>query len=207
MSRSAVNRTILAVTGLALLVGGLAVLAGGLDLYHRLDVTMPHGWPLTKTYQPVLSDAERHNWSDRDWWWPVAIAVPALVVAGALWWLYTQLRRTGPGTVTVPVPDGDGTALRLRTRALADAVETEAVALPDVEKVSVTVVGTARRPSVRAALRLVPGGGVGDVVDALDAGPLENARTSLGLDALPAELRLKVSARRRRAGPKPPRVV
>lgn len=199
MSRSAVNRTILAVTGLALLAGGLLLLAGGFDLYGRLGVTMPDGWPLTSPDQPVLSDASRTRWLDRDWWWPVAIGVPAVVVAGALGWLYAQLHRIGPTTVTLPVADGEGTALQLRAKTLEDAVGTEAVALPDVDRAAATVTGGRRGPSMRVAVRIVPGGGAGAVVDALDDGPLENARTSLGLAALPTEVRLRATARQARS--------
>ncbi|PBC77186.1 hypothetical protein BX265_1928 [Streptomyces sp. TLI_235] len=207
MTMSAVNRTILAVTGLALLIGGLLVLAGGLDLYGRLNAAMPDGWPLTSPHQPVLSAATRHHWSGQEWWWPVAIGVPALVVTGALAWLYAQLHRAGPSTVTVPVPGGDGVALRMRKRALEDAVETEVVDLPEVDKVTVKVTGASHRLLMRSTVRTVPGSDTARVVRALDAGPLENARTSLGLAELPCRIRLKVSARRPGAGPKPPRVV
>ncbi|GAA5014036.1 alkaline shock response membrane anchor protein AmaP [Kitasatospora paranensis] len=212
MSRSAVNRTILAVVGILLLGGGLLAIAGGLDLYGRLGVTVPNGWPFSRPEQAVLSPGARMHWSDMDWWWPVVLAVPALLVAGCLWWLFAQLHRTGPSTVEVPVPDGAGVALRLRGRALVDAVETETVALPDVERVTAKVAGGPHRVALRTAVRLAPGGGVGTVLRALDAGPFANARTSLGLAELPAEVRVKVAPphserRRRRAERRRRRVV
>ncbi|MEV6212197.1 alkaline shock response membrane anchor protein AmaP [Kitasatospora sp. NPDC051914] len=207
MSRSAVNRTILLVVGIVLIGGGLLLLAGGFDLYDRLGIAVPDGWPLTSPDQPVLSEASRARWSGQDWWWPVAIAVPALVVIGGLAWLWAQLRRVGPGTVTVPVPGGDGVALRMRNSALQDAVEGEVVELPGVDKVTVRATGGPHRLSLRAVVRLLPGTHPGEALQSLDAGPLENARTSLGLAELPTEIRLRATARRPGAGPKPPRVV
>ncbi|WP_043173690.1 hypothetical protein [Streptomyces sp. NRRL B-24484] len=207
MSMSAVNRTILAVTGIVLLLGGLLVLAGGLDLYGRLDATMPDGWPFVSPHQPVLATATRANWPHQGWFWPVVIAVPTVVVAGALGWLYAQLHRAGPSTVTVPVPGGAGVALRMRKRALQDAVETEVIDLPGVDKVTVRASGASHRLLLRSTVRLAPGADTARTVRALDAGPLDNARTSLGLAELPCRLRLTASARRRSAEPKPPRVV
>ncbi|GAA1070551.1 alkaline shock response membrane anchor protein AmaP [Kitasatospora arboriphila] len=207
MSMSAVNRTILAVIGIALLLGGLLVLAGGLDLYGRLNATMPDGWPFTSPHQPVLSAATRADWSDQAWFWPVVIAVPAVVVVGALGWLYAQLHRAGSSTVTVPVPGGEGVALRMRKRALQDAVETEVIDLPRVDKVTVRASGASHRLLLRSTVRLEPGADTARLVRTLDDGPLENARTSLGLAELPCRLRLTASVRRRSAGPKARRVV
>ncbi|BAJ31465.1 MULTISPECIES: hypothetical protein [Kitasatospora] len=210
MSRRAVNRTVLGLVGLGLLAGGALVLLGGLDAYRHLGITPPDWWPLTSPDQPVLSAESRTRWADRDWWWPVAIAVPALVIAGCLWWLFAQLRRGGPAGVDLPSPAAPGEphfALHVRSRAVEEAVETETVALPDVDRVSVKVVGAARRPRVRTAVRLAPGADTGALVAAYGAGPVEHARRSLGLAALPAELRLRGGKpRRERSAKKPPRV-
>ncbi|MFD7731309.1 alkaline shock response membrane anchor protein AmaP [Kitasatospora phosalacinea] len=210
MSRRAVNRTLLGLVGLVLLVGGALVLLGGLDAYRHLGVTPPDWWPLTSPDQPVLSEAGRTRWTDRDWWWPVAIAVPALVVAGCLWWLFAQLHRGGPAGVDLPSPAAPGEphfALHVRSRAVEEAIEAETVALPDVERVTVKVTGAARRPEVRTAVRLAPGADTGALVAAYRTGPVEHARRSLGLAVLPAQLRLRgAKARRERARRKAPRV-
>ncbi|MFJ5233719.1 alkaline shock response membrane anchor protein AmaP [Kitasatospora sp. NPDC088391] len=200
MSRRTVNRTILAVVGLGLLLGGALVLLGGLDAYGRLDVTPPHWWPLGSPDQPVLSAASRAKWSARSWWWPVAVALPALVVLGCLWWLFSQLRRGGPAGVDLPSPAAPGEphfALHVRSRAVEEAIEAEAVALPDVDRATVRVTGAARHPEVRAVLRLAPGADTGALVAAYRSGPVEHARTSLGLPALPARLRLRMSRPRK----------
>ncbi|GGQ73872.1 alkaline shock response membrane anchor protein AmaP [Kitasatospora griseola] len=208
MSRRAVNRTVLAVVGLLLLVGGALVLLGGLDVYRHLGITPPHWWPLTSPDQPVLSTASRTRWTERDWWWPVAIAVPVLVVLGGLWWLFSQLRRGGPAGVDLPSPAAPGQqhfALHVRSRAVEDAIETETIALPEVDRVTVRVTGAARRPQVHTVLRLTPGADTAALIDAFHTGPVEHARHSLGLAALPAELRLRV-ARPRKERNKAPRV-
>ncbi|RKE21805.1 alkaline shock response membrane anchor protein AmaP [Streptomyces sp. TLI_171] len=209
MSRRAVNRTILAVAGLVLLIGGALVLLGGFDVYGHLGITPPHRWPLTSPDQPVLSEASRTRWSDRTWWWPVAIAVPALVVLGCLWWLFSQLRRGGPAGIDLPSPATPGQphfALHVRSRAVEDAIESATIALPDVDRVTVKVTGAARHPEVQTVLRLAPGADTGSLITAYRTGPVENARRSLGLAALPAQLRLRIAKPRRSRTRKAPRV-
>ncbi|MFJ5886285.1 alkaline shock response membrane anchor protein AmaP [Kitasatospora cineracea] len=210
MSRRAVNRTLLALAGLALLAGGALVLLGGLDAYRHLGITPPHWWPLTSPDRPVLSAAGRTRWTDRDWWWPVAIAVPALVVLGCLWWLFSQLRRGGPAGVDLPSPAAPGEphfALHVRSRAVEEAVEAETVALPDVDRVTVKVTGAARRPEVHTVVRLAPGADTAALVAAYRTGPVEHARHSLGLASLPAQLRLRGGKpRKERERRKTPRV-
>ncbi|WP_033220329.1 hypothetical protein [Kitasatospora phosalacinea] len=210
MSRRVVNRTLLALVGLVLLAGGALVLLGGLDAYRHFGVTPPHRWPLTSPDQPVLSTASRTRWTDRDWWWPVAIGVPALVVAGCLWWLFSQLRRGGPAGVDLPSPAASGQAhfaLHVRSRAVEEAIESETVALPDVERATAKVTGAARRPEVRTAVRLAPGADTAALVTAYRAGPVEHARRSLGLAVLPAQLRLRgAKPRRERNRKNAPRV-
>jgi hypothetical protein len=207
MSRSAVNRTLLAVAGIGLLGVGLLVLAGGLDLYGRLHLSMPGWWPLTSPDQPLVSNASRTRWVDRGWWWPTVITVLSLAVLGALGWLFAQLRRSGPSTVALPTPAGSGLVLHLRSRALEEAIEIETIALPEVDRVHARLLGRRDDLRVRAAIRLEAGGGPAEVLDRFYAGPLGHARTSLGLADLPAELRFEVAARRPAAGSKGPRVV
>lgn len=207
MSRSAVNRTILAVAGVLLLAGGLLVLAGGLDLYGKLHLHMPGWWPLTSPDQPVVSSASRTRWVDRSWWWPTVFAVLSLAVVGAVWWLAAQLRRSGPSTVALPTPPGARLTLRLRSHALEDAMETETIELPEVVRVRARLTGRRRRLLIRAAVRLQPAASPADLLTAFHTGPLTHARTSLALPDLPCELRLRVTGRHTPATPKPPRVL
>ncbi|MER5354374.1 alkaline shock response membrane anchor protein AmaP [Kitasatospora sp. NPDC002551] len=196
MSRGTVNRLLLGVVGLALLAAGVLVLAGGLDLYGRLGVDPPSWWPLTSPDQPVVSGRSRTRWVAESWWWPVVIAGLAVVVAGIAWWLLAQLRRTGPTTVVLPTPETPGLRLRLRTKALEEAVESDAVVLPEVERVGVRLVRDRRHPRLRAAVRMTPGGDPAALAEHFETGPRSGARASLGLPELPADLRIRVVASR-----------
>ncbi|AUY49314.1 alkaline shock response membrane anchor protein AmaP [Streptomyces sp. CB01881] len=194
MSRTTVNRVLLGVAGLVLFAVGVLVLAGGLDLYGRLGVDPPGWWPLTSPDQPVVSVESRTHWSDQGWWWPAVIGGLVVVVAGAAWWLFAQLRRSGPATVGVPTPGASGLRLRLRSRALEEVLETGAVALPEVDRADVHLVRGPRHPRLRAAVRLTPGGDPAALVEHFETGPRTDARTSLGLAELPADLRVRVVA-------------
>ncbi|GAA2819252.1 hypothetical protein GCM10010441_49580 [Kitasatospora paracochleata] len=198
MGRGAVNRTILAVVGVILLLTGLLALAGGLDLYGHLGLSMPSRWPWTSPDQPVLSAEARTRWSDRAWWWPVAIAVPSVVLAGGLWWLFGQVRGSGPAGIDLPSPAGPTGhfALHVRSRAVEEALETETIALPEVARITARVAGDPHHPHIRAALRMVSGGHTADLLRRYEAGPMAHARTTLGLADLRSELRIRVTGRR-----------
>ncbi|MCX5210182.1 alkaline shock response membrane anchor protein AmaP [Kitasatospora sp. NBC_00240] len=208
MSRSGVNRVVLAVAGVLLLAVGLLVLAGGLDLYRHLGLDMPHWWPLTSPDQPLLSDASRTRWTDRSWWWPVVIGGLSLIVLLGLWWLVAQFRRPAPSSLALPTPAGTGLRLRLRTKALEEALESGTDGLPGVQRARMKVVGRrTERLTVHGVVLLSPGGDPAALVEGFDAGPLDQARSSLALAALPARLRLRVAARKPAATPKHPRVI
>lgn len=207
MSRSTVNRVVPALAGVLLLLGGLLVLAGGLDLYGRLGIDPPGWWPLTSPDQPLFSYASRTRWTDRDWWWPAAVAGLSLLLVLGLWWLFAQLRRTAPSTLALPAPADSGLRLRLRTRALEEVLESGADGLAEVERARVRVAGRPRRLTVRAAVTLAPGGDPAALVERFDAGPLADARASIGLDELPARLRVRVAGTKAAATPKHPRVL
>ncbi|WP_033819320.1 hypothetical protein [Kitasatospora sp. MBT63] len=205
MSRGAVNRTILAVAGALLVAGGLLVLAGGLDLYRRLGLSMPAGWPLTARTRPLLGVAARARVAGHSWWWPVVIAVLVLLVIGALAWLAAQLRRTRSGSLELAPPLA-ATALLVRGRAVEDVVEAATVALPGVERVSAQLGGPPGAPVVRAAVRLTTHGSPAELLEGFRTGPLARTRRSLGLPTLRSELRLRVAPQRRPSRRKQPRV-
>ncbi|GAA1239303.1 hypothetical protein GCM10009665_32300 [Kitasatospora nipponensis] len=201
LSRTVVNRVLLALAGLVLLAGALLVLAGGLRLYAHTGVTPPGWWPLTSPSQPVLSTAARTRWRRHHWWWPVLLAALVVLVVLALCWLVAQLRRPSPTELRLSPPGARGLRVRLRGAALAGAVETAALARPEVAAVRVRLLGRDRGLRVRAALRLVPGSDVPAAVAAFHAGPLAQASATLARgEALPADLRLRVDRT-----PPPPR--
>ncbi|MGW6843524.1 alkaline shock response membrane anchor protein AmaP [Streptomyces sp. NPDC054958] len=190
-TKSAVNRVLLALIGIALLGAGLLILTGSFDLYRRRNLTPPDGWPLTAPGGVLLADTDRTRWADEGWWWPVVIAVLALVLLLALWWLWAQLRRTHPGHTPVGGPPAvEG--VELRERALGDALAADAQHLPGVSKARARMVGPPSRPEAHLDLTLTPDSEPGAVLRALSDGPLERARRSTGR-TLPAQAQLRVT--------------
>ncbi|MEU0131143.1 MULTISPECIES: alkaline shock response membrane anchor protein AmaP [unclassified Streptomyces] len=177
------NRTLIGLTGLVLLVVGGAVLATGLGL------SMPSWWPYDGTSDVLLSRGDRYRWRDQGWWWPTVIAVLAVLVVLALWWLLAQLRR---GRLTeVLVDSGDGEGALLRGRALEGVLGGEAAALDGVSDAKVTLTGRRTAPRARLKLLMEPHAAPGTTLRGVSEGALAHARGSAGLDELPAEVRLK----------------
>ena len=191
MSRTAVNRTLLALIGLVLLAGGALVLAGGLDLKQRWHLGLPADWTVTDPHHALLDAADRTRWRGDSWWWPVLFAALGVVAALGLWWLLAQLYRGLTRQVTVPETDG-GPPVRLRGDTLAAAVAEQAEQIPGVDRARVRLVGHPRRARARVALLLDPGAAPGPVLGALADGPLADARRSTGLAELPADVRIRV---------------
>ncbi|MER6456029.1 alkaline shock response membrane anchor protein AmaP [Streptomyces sp900105245] len=187
------NRVLLAVTGLILLGGGLLIIAAGLDLYGRLDLTPPAGWPLTAPADVLLGSGDRSRWSSQGWWWwPAVIAALTLIALLALWWLLAQLRQRRPSRVPVGT-DHAKQGVELGHGALSDAIAAEAGALPGIDRVKVRLTGRPARPLADITLTLTPVTAPDTALTALDEGPLDNARRSTGHDDLFAETRVRVA--------------
>lgn len=178
-----VNRVLLALAGLVLLVVGGAVLATG------LGVSVPSWWPFDGKDDVLLSRGDRYRWRDEGWWWPVVIAVLAVLVVLALWWLLAQLRRARLAEVLVDSGDGEGALLR--GRALEGVLGGEARALDGVAEAKVALTGRRTAPQARIRLLLEPHAAPDQALRGLADEALAHARTSAGLDELPAEVRLK----------------
>lgn len=179
----AVNRILLAVTGLVLLAAGVAVLTAS--------------WPLGGRHAPLLTEeARRRYWHAEGWWWWAVIAGLGLLVLLSLWWLLSQLRRSRLGAVEVDT--GDGAFALLRGRALEEAVAAEAGALDGVARCRVALRGRRGSPALHIGLELEPHAVPADVLAALAGPVLTHARTSAGLAELPTEARLRVMSHRAR---------
>ncbi|MFE6040047.1 alkaline shock response membrane anchor protein AmaP [Streptomyces sp. NPDC056452] len=178
-----VNRVLLALAGLVLLVVGGAVLATGLGM------SVPSWWPFDGKDDVLLSRGDRDRWRDEGWWWPAVIAGLAVLVVLALWWLLAQLRR---GRLTeVLVDSGDGQGALLRGRALEGVLANEARTLDGVSDAKVVLTGRRTAPQARIRLLLEPHAAPDQALRGLADEALAHARTSAGLDELPAEVRLK----------------
>ncbi|WP_435279633.1 alkaline shock response membrane anchor protein AmaP [Streptomyces sp. 1222.5] len=186
------NRVLLTLTGLVLLGGGLLIIAAGCDLYRRLDLTPPAGWPLTAPDDVLLSSADRTRWSSQDWWWPAVIATLALITLLALWWLLAQLRRQHPSRVPVGTEHAQP-GVELRHSTLSDAIAAQAGTLPGFSRAKVRVTGRPARPRADITVTLTPTTAPDTALKALDHGPLNDARHSTGHEDLYAETRLRIA--------------
>ncbi|WP_086710342.1 alkaline shock response membrane anchor protein AmaP [Streptomyces antimycoticus] len=174
---SVVNRVLLGVVGLVLAGVGAVVLAGWPPFGGRGDV--------------LLSRADRTRWRDAGWWWPTVIAALAVLFVLALCWFLAQLRRRRLQEVLVETGDGEGALLR--GRALEAVLLADAESLDGVERAHVLLRGRRTTPEARMGLVLEPRAEPTLTLDALRAEALERARSSAGLEQLPAEVRLRVA--------------
>ena len=197
LSRTGVNRFLLAVAGIILLGGGVLALIGGLNLDARWHLGLPRGWPWTDPHQAVLTAAERTRWRGESWWWPVVFAGLAVSALLALWWLLAQLGRGRAGDLPVPSPLPESRSRRYRSgtlvrgKALARAIGADTEQLPGVAAARAGLLGRAAHPRARLALLLAPGTAPAEALRALGAGPVARARASTGLAALPVEARIR----------------
>ncbi|MDT0444817.1 alkaline shock response membrane anchor protein AmaP [Streptomyces johnsoniae] len=186
-----VNRALLLLTGLCLIGAGLAALVAALDLPRRWGFAMPSGWSWRAPHDVLLAHADRTQWRAEGWWWPVVIGSLSLLVLLSLWWLLAQLRRRRLAEVLVN--SGDGVGAQLRGRAMEEVVAAEAESLPGVDRARVSLTGRRNQPRLGLGLLVTPQAAPDDVVRRLRTEAVEHARASAGLDALPAEARLRAT--------------
>ena len=110
-----------------------------------------HGSPgallvaLGRTRRRAAEHADRQRWRDEGWWWPVVIAVLAVLVVLALCGGFiAQLRRARLAEVLVDSGDGEGALLR--GRALEGVLESEAESLDGVARAHITLTGSRSGP-------------------------------------------------------------
>ncbi|KKD08474.1 alkaline shock response membrane anchor protein AmaP [Streptomyces sp. WM6386] len=178
-----VNRVVLGAAGLVLLVAGGSVLAVGLGL------NPPSWWIHDGPHDVLLDDTERTRWEHHGWWWPTVLAVLAVLVLLALWWLTANLRRHRLTEVLVDTGDGEGALLR--GRALEGVLANEATELDGVSHAHVQLTGRRNAPETRVRLLLEPHVDPGTALSHLTTEALAHARNSAGLASLPAEVRMK----------------
>jgi hypothetical protein len=187
--RTTLNRVLLGLTGLVLVIIGLSVLVGSLDLQRHWGFTLPHWWPYMGPDDVLLTAQDRTRYRSHGWWWPVVIAVLGVLLLASLWWLLAQARTRRLRQLRVDSGDGQGAVLR--GRALEGVITSESEAYDGVEWAHSALVGKRGRPGARLVLGLAPHATPAEVVHGLDTSVLARARTSAGLDALPAEARLR----------------
>jgi hypothetical protein len=177
-----VNRVLVGLVGLVLVVLGGSVLAVG------LGVRPPSWWIHDGRHNVLLSDADRTRWRDSGWWWPTVIAVLAVLVLLALWWISANLRRHRLAEVLVDTGDGEGALLR--GRAMEGVLASDAGSPDGVAHAHVHLTGTRTAPQARVQLHLEPHVDPATALHHLTDEALAHARNSAGLEKLPAEVRL-----------------
>jgi hypothetical protein len=180
-----VNRVLLTLAGLILLCVGGGAMASGQGW------SVPSWWPWDGPGDVLLSRAARQRWRSEGWWWPVVIAILAVLVVLALWWVLAQSRRGRLAEVLVDSGDGEGALLR--GRALEGVLESEAESLDGVARARARLSGRRRAPTTRVRLLLEPHAAPGDALRRLNGEALAHARDSAGLESLPAEVRLRAA--------------
>ncbi|MGK5627426.1 alkaline shock response membrane anchor protein AmaP [Streptomyces sp. URMC 123] len=192
----AVNRVLVGLTGLGLFALGGAVLLGVLDARRRWNLALPDWWFLTGPDDVVLGDWGRTRFRDEGWWWPVVIAVLALLLVALLWWFLVQWRR--PRIDEVLIDSGDGTEARVRAAALEEVTAAEASDWEGVAGTRVRLAGRRTAPVARVTLTLDGHAAPRTALTRLSEEALERARSSLGLERLPARVRLRAARHRAR---------
>lgn len=187
-ARAAVARSAAGDRSLAALIGLLLLAAGVLValLSYGVFGSGRAGRPLL---DPVALDTlNAHLLVSR----LVAIGVGLLLVVLGLVWAARSLRPERRPDLTLD--GGSDTAIVISSAAAADAVAGQAATLPGVGRAKARMVGTDTAPALRVTLWLTDDAEVRDVLDRLHRDVLGGVRTSLGLAAVPAAVRLELDS-------------
>jgi hypothetical protein len=174
------DRWLIVLLGLLLLAAGVLVALLSYGIFGAGRGARP-------LLDPMIVDALR---AQPLLWRLVAIAAGVVLFLIGLAWAARSVRPE-------PKPDlrldgGPGTAIVVTSAAAADAVATQAGSLPGVGRARARLVGSTAAPALRVTLWLADDADVREVVRRLHADVLGTARSSLGLAALPAAVRLEL---------------
>jgi hypothetical protein len=188
-ARAAVARSLAGDRSLAVLIGAVLLVAGVLValLSYRVFGSARAGRPLL---DPMIVDALRAE--------PLlarGVAVGGgllLVLLGLIW----AARSVRPERRPDLVVDGvqPETRIVVSATATAEAVATQAGALPGVRRARARLVGSEKEPALRVTLWLTEDTDVRSLLDRIDDTVLASARQSLELAALPVAVRLELDA-------------
>ncbi|MBC3981834.1 hypothetical protein H8N01_04455 [Streptomyces sp. AC536] len=193
------NRTLLALLGIAGLAAGCWVAVAGLDARGQLPFALPSWWPSGHPRAAFTDRLEATGLRDHGWW-PAAVlgclTLGLLLLAG---WLLAQTGPREPRRLHLPAPGAPARAKptphapTLRTSALSGVMAAQVTDLPGVRRARVRLTGGPRRPRARMTVVLDAGADPRAVLTALYTGPLTHARHSAGLCHLRSGLRLRVA--------------
>lgn len=183
VARSAgTERTLTTLLALVALAGGIVVLLVGTGALGSARA----GRSLV---DPIAVDVLRAN---RSLVLALAIVAGLLLVLLGLWWALRSLR---PEPKPDLVLDGSpGTGLTVSSGAVSEAVRADAETVPGVQRARVRLVGDTDNPALRITLWLQQGSDVRDIWNGLDTRVLSRARDALGVERLPAAVRIELDA-------------
>ncbi|MFB7230551.1 hypothetical protein ACFCY9_22730 [Streptomyces fimicarius] len=188
--RGVVNRSLLGAVGLVLIVGGGWLAVGDGSAWGPVGDRVPRWWPAPAADGVLLDRELLARLRENGWWSPTVFAGLSVVLVLLVWWLARQAVSGGPRWAVLP-----RTGPVLRRRAWERAMTTQVAGFDDVARARVRLVG---RP-LRAAVTVVvePEARPAEVVRSV-AGVITDARDSSGVQALPADIRIRVANRRER---------
>ncbi len=179
------NRLVLALLGLLLTAGAVVGLLAGTDV---LRLQQP---------SEIFASVRDAFAANPALWLAVAAGALLLLLLG-LWLVAAQLRvRSHPTLDEVVVERGDRGSTQVRAVAVADALARDLERLPKVTGSRVELSPPASRPRAHVLLDLGTDAEASAVRAAAEE-PLQRAADALGIDRLPAELRLRHTAARPR---------
>lgn len=167
--RSTANRTVLAVTGLALALGGLWLATARTSFAAHL----PGGWPVPFAGSVLLDREGLATLRGHDWWTPAVLAAGVSATLLLALWLLSQLHVRNRSRLPLAAP---GSALR--THALECAVSERAAAIDGVARCRVRIHTRRRRLRLRIHTWLAPDTAPEAVLDALTAVTAELERAT-----------------------------
>lgn len=145
--RTALNRCVLADTGLALLAAGTWLATAD----PALGTRMPAWWPELSGDRTFLSPTRVPDLRSREWWTPTVLAASLAATALGALWCARQFHGGGRPLIALPAPGAT-----VRARALEEAVTRDAAALDGVAHCRARVLAGRGRITVRLHLWLQP---------------------------------------------------
>lgn len=176
------DRILIALLGVLLLAGGAAVLLVGTGVFGAGRATRPVVDPIAvgwvSGHRPLVLG--------------IAVALGFLVFVLGLGWAVRSIRpEPKPDVVLDHSPTRE---LTVTSSALSEAVRADAENVTDVDRARVRLVGDPDNPALRITLWLRQGANLRTVWNELDSQVLGRAREALGVDTLPAAVRIELDA-------------
>lgn len=181
VARSAgVDRWLLVLSGIALLALGVLVVLLGEGIFG-----------VGRSGRPLLDPSVVNALRAQPLLWRIVVVAAGVVLAllGLAWAARSVRPERRPD---LRLDGGPGTSIVVSAAAAAEAIGAQTTALPGVGRARARLVGGESTPAVRVTVWLTDDADIAAVLTRLHDEVLATARTSLGLAALPAAVRLEL---------------